>query len=46
MASKPVDDALCKRCDDSGLLPRALGWDICTCRAGGLVLEQRERRRA
>lgn len=45
-ARKPVDDAKCRRCDDGGLLPRATTWDTCTCPAGAIVLEQRERRRA
>ena len=42
--ARQVDDAACRRCDDSGLLPVPSGWMICTCRAGAMVHEQRARK--
>lgn len=50
MASKPADDAKCKRCDDSGIVavPGRRFWEgawaTCTCRAGAIVLEQQAKR--
>lgn len=42
MAKNPVDDAECRRCDDSGLVGApGRGWTPCTCRSGAVVLEQR-----
>lgn len=45
----PVDDAKCKRCDDSGLAPNRLSgpkYVACLCPAGAIVLEQRAKRSA
>jgi len=44
---KRVDDVGCRRCDDSGLIPKGYcQWEICTCASGADVLEQRAKRRA
>lgn len=41
------DDALCRVCDDSGVVPIvACEWKPCTCKAGARVLEQLEVREA
>ena len=40
-------DALCRHCDDSGVLPIvACEWKVCTCKAGARVLEQLATREA
>jgi len=50
MTGRPVrtDDANCRRCDDSGVVPSSAQWTPCTCAAGAKVLDQlsgREMRR-
>ena len=42
-APKSFDDAECRRCDDAGILPDGTGWHVCTCPAGAIVLEQKDR---
>lgn len=34
------NDAQCRRCDDSGIVPERGAWRPCRCGAGAAVLDQ------
>ena len=47
MPRRGPDDALCRRCDDAGVMPIIKGeWRVCECRAGAKVLDQLAAREA